>query len=215
MAVLDSHIRPGISELDLWSHLHAENIRRGGEWIETRIMSSGPRTNPWYQECSARVLREGELLALDTDLIGPYGMCADMSRTWFVGDGKPNDEQRRLFSIAHDHIMTNMEMLKPGVSFAELTKKSDRLPDEFRPQRYGILMHGVGLCDEFPGIYYPEDFNEGVVEGFVLKPGMMLCVEAYIGEVGGHEGVKLEEQVIVTETGAELMSSYPFELDWL
>ena len=45
-----------ISEDDVWAVLHAENIRRGGEWIETRLLSSGPRTNPWFQECGQRTV---------------------------------------------------------------------------------------------------------------------------------------------------------------
>ena len=40
---------------------------------------------------------------------------------------------------------------------------------------------------------------------------MTLCVEAYVGAEGGHEGVKLEEQVVITATGAEPLSSYPYE----
>ena len=40
---------------------------------------------------------------------------------------------------------------------------------------------------------------------------MTICLESYIGEAGGAEGVKLEEQVLVTETGAEVLSRYPFE----
>ena len=48
-------VAPGVTENDVWAALHAGNIRRGGEWIETRILSSGPRTNPWFQECG-RVL---------------------------------------------------------------------------------------------------------------------------------------------------------------
>ena len=44
-----------------------------------------------------------------------------------------------------------------------------------------------------------------------FAPGMTLCVEAYIGAEGGGEGVKLEEQVLVTETGCELLSTYRFE----
>ena len=48
--------RPGLSEDDVWAMLHAENIRRGGEWIETRLLASGPRTNPWFQECGPRVI---------------------------------------------------------------------------------------------------------------------------------------------------------------
>ncbi|MFN3592719.1 MAG: M24 family metallopeptidase, partial [Thermaurantiacus sp.] len=74
-------LRPGLTENQLWSILHQANIARGGEWIETRLLSSGPRTNPWFAECSDRVIEAGDIVAFDTDLIGPYGYCADISRS--------------------------------------------------------------------------------------------------------------------------------------
>ena len=46
----------------------------------------------------------------------------------------------------------------------------------------------------------------------IIEPGMPLCVESFIGSEGGKEGVKLEEQVLITKTGVERMSDYPFEL---
>ena len=66
--------RGDVSEDDIWAVLHAENIRRGGEWIETRLLTSGPRTNPWFQECGGRIVQENEILAFDTDLVGAYGL---------------------------------------------------------------------------------------------------------------------------------------------
>jgi len=84
------------------------------------------------------------------------------------------------------------------------------LPDEFIPQRYGSKFHGVGLCDEWPAIKYPIDWEERGYSG-VLEPGMMLCVEAYVGEVGGSDGVKLEDQLLVTEDGFENMVVCPFD----
>ena len=83
--VMHDHLEPGVSEQRLWSYLHAENIARGGEWIETRLLSSGPRCNPWYQECSGRIIQNGELVGFDTDMIGAYGICVDTSRTWLCG----------------------------------------------------------------------------------------------------------------------------------
>ncbi len=68
-----------VSEDDVWAVLHAENIKRGGEWIETRLLTSGPRTNPWFQECGPRLVQNNEILAFDTDLIGSYGICVDIS----------------------------------------------------------------------------------------------------------------------------------------
>lgn len=210
VAKMREKLEPGVAESELWSVLHAENIARGGEWIETRILNSGPRTNPWMQEAGPRRVKSGDLVAFDTDLVGPYGMCSDFSRTWLCGDGRPSDEQRRLHAIAYEHVMTNMALLKPGVSFTELTQTGHKLPQEFVEQRYGVMMHGIGLCDEYPAILYPQDFIPGAFD-YVLQPGMTICVEAYVGAVGGREGVKLEEQVLITENGFEKLSECPFD----
>jgi Xaa-Pro aminopeptidase len=203
-------MRPGVSESEMWAALHAGNIKRGGEWIETRILSSGPRTNPWFQECGPRIMQEGDMMAFDTDLVGTHGYCCDISRSWIVGDVTPSDEHRTLYKMAYEHVMTNIDLIRPGMSFAEMTAKAHRLPEAYRALRYGVLAHGVGLCDEYPSVRYPEDVEEHGYSG-QFEPGMTLCVEAYVGAVDGREGVKLEEQVLVTETGCETLSAYPYE----
>ena len=202
--------QPGMTEDDIWAELHKSNIRRGGEWIETRILSSGQRTNPWFQECGPRVIGNNEIVAFDTDLIGCYGMCTDISRTWFIGDGQPTQRQKDMHQLAHEHIMGNIDIVKPGMSFQDLTEQGHHLPDEYIPQRYGSKFHGVGLCDEWPAIKYPIDWEERGYSG-VIEPGMMLCVEAYVGEVGGPDGIKLEDQVLVTEAGCENLVVCPFD----
>ncbi len=203
----EAAIVPGISENELWAYLHAGNIKRGGDWIETRILSSGPRTNPWMSECGPRIIHAGDLVALDTDLIGVYGYCVDMSRTWIAGEVKATAAQKQLFQVAYQHIMENMELLKPGLTFKELSHGGNQLHQKYRQLQYGVKYHGVGLCDEYPAIMYPENWQSSGYDG-VLAPGMCLCVEAYIGEVGGKEGVKLEEQVVITETGYELLTHF-------
>ncbi len=207
MGVMEDALRPGMTENDLWAILHAENIRRGGEWIETRLLCSGPRTNPWFQECSARVIEAGDIVAFDTDLIGPYGYCCDISRTWLAGDGRPTNEQRALYAMAEEQIASNLEMLRPGRTFEELSHAAASLPADYLPNRYSVLFHGVGLCDEYPAVPYADDWQRSGYDG-VLEAGMAVCVESYAGRHGGHEGVKLEEQVLITETGAERMSVY-------
>jgi Xaa-Pro aminopeptidase len=208
MGVMERALAPGMTENDLWAILHAENVRRGGEWIETRLLSSGPRTNPWFQECSARVIEAGDLVAFDTDLIGPYGYCCDISRTWLAGDDRPSNEQRALYAMAEEQIAANMEMLRPGRTYRELSFAAKNLPPDYLPNRYSVLFHAVGLCDEYPSVPYPEDFERAGYDG-VLEANMVVCVESYVGRHGGHEGVKLEEQVLITETGWEVLSRYP------
>ena len=199
-----------VSEDDIWAILHAENIRRGGEWIETRLLASGPRTNPWFQECGPRIVQNNEIVAFDTDLIGSYGICVDISRTWWIGDRAPRPDMVYAMQHAHEHIMTNMEMLKPGVMIPELSANSHRLDDKFQAQKYGCLMHGVGLCDEWPLVAYPDKTVPGSYD-YPLEPGMVLCVEAAVGEVGGDFSIKLEDQVLITEDGYENLSKYPFD----
>ena len=117
---------------------------------------------------------------------------------------------RRQYQIGVEHIQTNMELLKPGVSFKELTFGGHLLAPEFVESRYGCKMHGVGLCDEWPLIAYPEDWREGSFD-YELQPGMLLCVEAVIAHKGGDFSIKLEDQVLITEDGFENLTHYPWD----
>lgn len=206
---MEDALKAGISEVELWSVLHAGNIARGGEWIETRLMASGPRTNPWMAEAGPRILEDGDLLAFDTDMIGLYGYICDMSRTWLVGD-KASAEQIELYKTGLEHIEENAKLLTPGTSFRELTYGGHQLDQKYRAQQYCVKMHGVGLCDEFPSIYYPEQFIEGAFD-YALEPGMVLSVEVYLGVVGGKDGVKLENEVLVTEGDPVTLTPYRYD----
>ena len=210
MAAMHAALRPGITENQLWSILHQVNIARGGEWIETRLLSSGPRTNPWFQECGPRVIEDGDLVGLDTDLIGRYGYCADISRTWRCGDGRPSDAQRRLYGLAMQQVATNTALLKPGLGFRELAEIGFSLPEPYHALRYSVIAHGVGLCDEYPHITYLQDYEVSGYDG-VFEAGMTVCVESYVGAPGEREGVKLESQVAITDDGPEVLSSFPFD----
>ena len=199
-----------ISEDDVWAVLHAENIRRGGEWIETRLLSSGPRTNPWFQECGQRIIQNNEIVSFDTDLVGSYGICVDISRSWWIGDEAPPADMVAAMQHGYEHIMTNMEMLKPGVNIQELSRNCHKLLPQYQKQKYGCLMHGVGLCDEWPLVAYPDHMVEGAYD-YELEAGMVLCVEALVSPEGGDFSIKLEDQVLVTETGYENLTKYPFD----
>ena len=202
-----NQLKAGMTEDELWSILHKTNIEHGGEWIECRILSSGERTNPWMQESSNKVIQKGEIVSFDTDMVGPYGYCADISRA-FVEGHKFNDDQKKLYQMAVEQINHNYRLIKSGTSFKEFTEKSWKLPDEYYGNRYSCMLHGIGLCDEWPQIKYPTD--GGQREGHFEK-NMTITLESYIGKVGGKEGVKLEQQYLVGENNLELMSHHPLE----
>lgn len=198
------------SEDDIWAVLHAENIKRGGEWIETRLLATGPRTNPWFQECGPRIPHRNEILAFDTDLIGSYGICIDISRTWWVGDMAPRQDMIDAYRFAVEHVETNKAMIKPGLNIEDWIMQSHRLPDKYQARKYSCLAHGVGLCDEWPLVAYPDKMVPGAFD-HDLEPGMTLCVEALIGEEDGDFCIKLEDQVLVTEDGFENLTFYPHD----
>ena len=201
------YLKSGITEDELWSILHKTNIENGGEWIECRILSSGPRTNPWMQESSNKIIQDGEIVSFDTDMVGPYGYCADISRAFVCGN-KFNENQKKLYQTAVEQIDYNSRLIKAGVTFKEFTEKAWILPSKYYGNRYSVMLHGIGLCDEWPAIRYPTDGGE---RGGTFQKNMTITLESYIGEVGGNEGVKLEQQYLVGENGLDLMSHHPLE----
>ena len=210
VADMRAALEPGVTEMALWAVLHAGNLSRYGEWIETRLLASGPRTNPWYQEASSRRIQAGELMGFDTDLVGAYGACVDMSRTWLCGAGRPTSAQHDTWSLAAEQVERNTGLHGPGVSLREITERS-WYPSLEDYNSYTLLSHGVGLCDEYPSVFVREGWDHSGYDA-VLEPGMVMCVEAFVGPKSGGEGVKLEQQILITETGNELLTTYPMGL---
>lgn len=207
MARIYDHSYPGVTERELWAHLHFENARSGGDWLETKLLTCGPRTNPWYQECSDRVCQAGEMISFDTDMIGPYGYCADLSRAWTCGYTPMTGTQQRLYDTALTQIDHNLALLQPGLSFDEFNAKSWRIPEAHVRYRYSLAVHGVGMADEWPVIPLHVDWGAGAMSGR-FQAGQVVCVESLIAEEGS-ESIKLETQVLITESGAERLDSFP------
>ena len=204
-------MQPGQTEQQLWAQLHAANIESGGEWLETRLLTSGQRTNPWYQECSDKVIDPGDLVAFDTDLVGIGGYSVDISRTWTADQGPPTSEQQRLFDAALEQLEHNIALFGPGASFAEISQRGHLPPADIHSVTNAAIAHGIGLCNEYPLILNRDHFDDGGYDGTV-EAGMVLCVEALAAPPGGNESVKLEEQILITDTGVERLSTFPLAL---
>lgn len=203
-------IRPGLTENELWSVLHKSVIEQNGDYCETRLLSAGQRTNPWFQETASYKIRENELVALDTDVVGCHGYYSDFSRTFHSGPDAPTKEQRELYKVAYEQVNHNMKILRPGLTFREYSDLAWDIPAKYYSNRYYLSAHGCGMTGEYPYLYHRGDFPDAGYDG-VVETGMVICVESYIGEEGGTQGVKLEQQVLITETGIEVLSEFPFE----
>lgn len=203
-------IQPGMTENALWSVLHQSIIAKNGDYCETRLLNSGERTNPWFQETSNNTIGKNELIALDTDVVGCHGYYSDFSRTFHSGPDAPSQQQRTLYKVAMEQVHHNMDIIKAGMSFRDYAVQAWDIPEKYYANRYYLSAHGCGMTGEYPYLYHSGDFPDAGYDG-VIEAGMTICVESYIGEENGSEGVKLEQQLLVTETGTELLSQFPFE----
>ena len=203
-------IQPGMTENELWSVLHQSIIAKNGDYCETRLLNSGERTNPWFQETSNNTIGKNELIALDTDVVGCHGYYSDFSRTFHSGPDAPSQQQRTLYKVAMEQVHHNMDIIKAGMSFRDYAVQAWDIPEKYYANRYYLSAHGCGMTGEYPYLYHSGDFPDAGYDG-VIEAGMTICVESYIGEENGSEGVKLEQQLLVTETVTELLSQFPFE----
>jgi Xaa-Pro dipeptidase len=203
---LYENLRPGMTELEVWAQFTSAAFAAGGEFVECRLLSSGPRTNPWFREASDRRIERGDIVSFDTDLIGPAGYLADLSRAYLVGSTTPTARQRRLYADAQTFLAEIIDELKPGAALDEVGERlSRRFPAQYHAQRYPFIAHSSGLSDEYPVIAF-ADHHDGEIE-----EGQVFSIEAYVGVEGEDEGVKLEEQVFVTADGVELLSHAPHD----
>ncbi|ABG04521.1 peptidase M24 [Rubrobacter xylanophilus DSM 9941] len=206
---LERAIRPGVSEHELLGVFYHKMLALGGEHCFSRLLSTGHKTNPWFHEAGSKLVRPGDLVAFDTDMTGPEGYVCDISRTFLCGE-EATAAQKEAYRVAYEFTQELASMLRPGLGYDELLNNLPEYPDLYKAQRYSFVLHGVGTDDELPFLPYPDDPGAIELDG-ELKENMVVSVEFYAGKVGEQDGVKLEDEVWITEEGPVMLSLYPYE----
>jgi Xaa-Pro aminopeptidase len=116
-------LKAGLTEVEVWAAFHQDLIARGGEYVSTRLLQSGPNTFPYFKEAGKRVISDGDLMCIDTDAIGYGGYAVDLSRTFLCGDQNPNSAQRTLYSRAQEQLQHNAALIMPGRSFEAFARR--------------------------------------------------------------------------------------------
>jgi Xaa-Pro aminopeptidase len=210
---MEQAIRPGISENELMGVYWHRLLDLGGEYMSTRLLVSGSKTNPWFHEAGSKLVRPGDLVAIDCDSIGPEGYLCDISRTFLCGE-QGTREQKEAYQIAHDYVHAVAEELKVGVSFQEFAERVPKPPVGYRELWMPAILHGIGT-DNVPPIVptpgYGEENNWFAMPEGEFEENMVVSIEAYAGKVGAQEGVKLEDEVWISVDGPVMISLYPYE----
>ena len=201
-------VRPGVSERSVAAVIESSMREAGYERIAfDTIVASGPHSAMPHYRAGTRSLAAGDLVVLDFGGVLD-GYCCDLTRT--VSIGPPSREARRVYDAVRDAHAAAVAAVRPGVDASAVDAAArDVLRDRGLGEAFGHgTGHGLGLdVHEEPRIGRPRADLPPVT----LAPGMVFTIEpgAYLPGFGG---VRIEDDVLVTESGVELLTSLPREL---
>jgi len=215
-AMVDA-IRPGIKECELvgigLNALYAEGI----DHSEDIVCMSGENTNPYNWTFTDKQIRPGDAIYIDVDAASYLGYKSCVYRTFYCG--KPTDSQRKTYDQALAMLRGGIDACKAGNTNFDI-QKGFGLTDALRIEAWGTtdwyghdpwaLAHGCGLTlHDRPFVAHSYMENGG--EEIPLEPGMVIAVETYAGSPEKRTGARIEDMVLITETGGEVISRFPID----
>jgi Xaa-Pro aminopeptidase len=192
-------MRVGISELQVAADLEYGMKLAGaaGPSFET-IVASGARSAWAHARATSKLLRKNELVVMDQGAI-LRGYCSDMTRTVFLG--RPSDRVRRLYDAVLDAQQAAKSVIRAGVTAGEVDAAARQTLKRSKLEQYFTHSTGHGL-----GLEVHEMPRLARGESFALEAGMVVTVEPGV-YVEGLGGIRIEDDVVVTATGAEELTS--------
>lgn len=212
-AAIADAIRPGIRECDLVAIGIKALYEEGDDHTEDLVCCSGYNTNPYGWSFSDKPIRPGDLIYIDVDGASYQGYKSCVYRTFCCGKATP--EQRDLYEECRAMLYDGMAAVKSGATDFDVVGKWPDSPRYWGYDSWGevaayAIGHGIGLTlHDRPLISRIQQ-----VGGYAptkLEAGMTLALETYAGRKGGRDGVRLEENILVTEDGYELLSRWPID----
>src|SRR6266700_3113831 len=202
-------MKPGIRENECVGLVSKVLYDLGSEHVEGVNAISGERCSPHPHVFSDRVLRPGDPAYFDI-LHSYLGYRTCYYRTFAVGSASP--AQRDAYKICREYIDQSIELVKPGVTTADIVSLWPTAPEfGFADEEAAFALqygHGVGLSiwerpifSRLTSLEHPE----------TLEEGMVFALETYWPAADGWGAARIEEEVIVTADGAEVITKFPAE----
>jgi Xaa-Pro aminopeptidase len=206
-------IRPGIRECDLVGIGIQALYEEGDDHTEDLVCMSGYNTNPYGWSFTDKPVRPGDLVYVDVDGASYQGYKSCVYRTFCCG--RATQEQKDLYAQCVEMLYDGMSVIKDGNTDYQLLEKWPQSPgywgydnwNEIGPYAIG---HGLGLSLHDKPFFNQQNKHAGMPEQ-KFQEGMVLAIETYTGRRGGKHGVRLEEMVLVTKDGYELLSLFPIK----
>jgi Xaa-Pro aminopeptidase len=205
-------IAEGVRECEVAAEAMRTLFRLGGEYahVMTPFVASGENMAPPHRICSDKIIRHGDIVFID---IGANwnGYFGDVARTAICGEA--SKDQKKIHTAVYDALQAGIAEMRPGRTNKDAANAFIRAASKYGfSDRFLSLFiaHGVGIGANEPP-YIGETLPGAPVYEF--QPGMVFAVEPLIWVEGirGGGGVRLEEQVLITEDGPHVMSRAAFD----
>jgi Xaa-Pro aminopeptidase len=191
-------ICPGVKETEVAAELEYAARRAGADAMSfDTIIASGARSALPHGRASEAVIPANGFVVCDFGVI-LAGYCSDMTRT--VQVGQPNAEMRRVYAAVRDAQQAALETVRAGVSTGEVDESARKVL-----RNKGLARHFTHSTGHGVGLEIHEAPRLAAGQKDVLQAGMVITIEpgAYIPGVGG---VRIEDMVVVTDNGCEILT---------
>ena len=203
-------LRAGIAERDFAIELEFAMRKRGADTVSFEtIVASGPQAAHPHHRPNQRIIQAGDWVTVDWGA-SVDGYCSDMTRSYLIGATAATSEQAKVYNTVLEAQRMAMAAIKPGVTGQAIDAIArDHISAAGYGDNFGhSLGHALGrVVHDGPGL-------STRAADVILKPGMVLTVEpgVYIENWGG---IRIEEDIVVTETGCDVLTHLPNELEIL
>jgi len=201
-------LKPGVKESYITAKVNEYLYEQGFDFVYDIIVASGGNTSPYRRWHTDKVIRQGDLVIIDMNAVGPGGYFVDFVRSFKVGGIKWTSKESDLYKECHSTMYAAIEQMKAGNTTADVANK---LPpyadDEYKTVTLQQFAHSIGLS-LYEGMWISRAYSlEYPVE---LQEGMYFAAETFAGHPGLEQTVRLEENLLVTKDGPIIFTKYPF-----
>jgi Xaa-Pro aminopeptidase len=199
---------PGVREVDVAGRITDFFFSHGFEMARPGAVASGCNTNPYYRAWTDKVINQGDMVIIDLAGENYVGYTIDYVRCWPVR-APFSREQKEVYKECYESLYAAISAIKPGATTADVARGfPPYADDEHKTCSLIQFGHSTGIS-HYEGYWISRGFS--LDYPMTIEENMFFAIETYAGRPGSADGARLEENLVVTETGYEVFSRFPFE----
>jgi Xaa-Pro aminopeptidase len=196
-------LKPGVREREIEANVHQFMLERGCEIIYDIIVASGGNTSPYRRWATDKMVRQGDLVIVDINVVGPSGYFIDFVRC-FKCAAKMNQKEIDLYREVYDSMYAGLAKLRPGNTTADVAACFPKYDDD----TYGTctlqqFAHSIGIT-LYEGMWISRAYS--LKYPAEIKENMYFAIETFAGHPGLQQTTRLEENVLVTADGPQIFT---------